>query len=126
MRQPAARPRRLRAVPGEANPAAPEDRCHAGVRRRPGAADERQERALWWYRMCEHAGLVDKGQRSGLNLHRARHGFALEMRRAASLEAASQALGHSDLSTAMRHYGHWADDELAAAFDALAAARKRR
>jgi integrase len=79
----------------------------------------------WWYRMCEYAGLVEKGQRSGLNLHRARHGFALEMRRAASLEAASQALGHSDLSTTMRHYGHWADDELAAAFEALALVRER-
>jgi integrase len=79
----------------------------------------------WWYRMCEHAGLVARGQRSGLNLHRARHGFALEMRRAVSLEAASQALGHSDLSTTMRHYGHWADDELATAFEALAAVRER-
>jgi integrase len=80
----------------------------------------------WWYRMCELAGLVVKGQRSGLNLHRARHGFALEMRRAVSLEAASHALGHSDLSTTMRHYGHWADDELAIAFEALVAAREGR
>jgi integrase len=80
----------------------------------------------WWYRMCEQAGLVAKGQRSGLNLHRARHGFALEMRRAVSLEAAWQALGHSDLSTTMRHYGHWADDELASAFEALAAVREAR
>ena len=56
--------------------------------------------------MCELAELVDIGQRSGLNLHRAHHGFALEMRRAASLEAASQALGHADLATTMRHYGH--------------------
>ena len=77
------------------------------------------------YRMCEFAGLVEKGQRSGLNMHRSRHGFALEMRHAASLEAASQALGHSDLSTTMRHYGHWADDELALAFEALAASRTR-
>jgi integrase len=81
---------------------------------------------FWWYRMCELAGLVAKGQRSGLNLHRGRHGFALEVRRAVSLEAASQALGHSDLSTTMRHYGHWADDELAIAFEALAAAREGR
>jgi integrase/recombinase XerD len=80
----------------------------------------------WWYRMCEHAGLVAKNQRSGLNMHRGRHGFALEMRRAVSLEAASQALGHSDLSTTMRHYGHWADDELGAAFEALAASREER
>ena len=62
-----------------------------------------------------------EGQRSGLNLHRTRRGFALEMRRAVSLEAASQALEHSDLSTTMRHYGQWADEELAAAFEMLAA-----
>jgi integrase len=48
---------------------------------------------------ASRSGAVQKGQRSGLNLHRARHGFALEMRRAVSLEAASQGLGHSDLST---------------------------
>jgi integrase len=46
------------------------------------------------------------------------------MRGAASLEAASQALGHADLVTTMRHYGHWQDDELALAFEQLAAARK--
>ena len=80
----------------------------------------------WWYRICELAELVDIGQRSGLNLHRARHGFALDMRRAASLEAASQALGHADLATTMRHYGHWAEDELATAFEALVAAREER
>ena len=75
--------------------------------------------------MCELAELVDIGQRSGLNLHRAHHGFALEMRRAASLEAASQALGHADLATTMRHYGHWAEDELATAFEALVGGPRR-
>ena len=80
----------------------------------------------WWYRMCELAGLVEKGQRAGMNMHRARHGLAFDMRREVSLEAASQALGHADLATTMRHYGHWADDELARAFEALAAAREGR
>ena len=74
--------------------------------------------------MCELAGLVPKGQRSGLNLHRTRHGFALEMRRALSLEAASQALCHAYPATTMRHYGHWQEDELAAAFESLVAARE--
>jgi integrase len=78
----------------------------------------------WWYRMCEYAGLVEKGQRSGLNMHRSRHGFALDMRRAAGLEAASHALGHADLATTMRHYGRWQDDELALAFEQVAATRK--
>jgi integrase len=45
-------------------------------------------------------------------------------RLAVSLEAASAALGHTDLSTTMRHYGHWQPDELAEAFDALAAERR--
>jgi len=80
----------------------------------------------WWYRMAEVPGLVAHGERSGLNIHRARHGFALEMRRAVSLEAASRALGHSDLSITMRHYGHWQGDELAAAFETLAATREGR
>jgi integrase len=57
-------------------------------------------------------------------LHRARHVFALEMRRSDSPEAASAALGHSDVSTTMRHYGHWQPDERAIAFEALASARE--
>jgi len=80
----------------------------------------------WWYRMCVAAGLVEKGETSGLHMHRARHGFAMEMRRAVSLEAASKALGHSDLSTTMRAYGHYQDDELASAFDALERSRRER
>jgi site-specific recombinase XerD len=55
----------------------------------------------WWYRMLEQAGLVGHGVRSGLNMHRARHTFATELRRVAGVEAASQALGHSDLSTTL-------------------------
>ena len=50
-------------------------------------------------------------------MHRSRHRFALEMRRAPSVEAASQALGHADLATTMRHYGDWQDDEVAPAFE---------
>ena len=34
----------------------------------------------WWYRMLEQAGLVGHGVRSGLNMHRARHTFATELR----------------------------------------------
>jgi integrase/recombinase XerD len=60
----------------------------------------------WWFRMLEQAGLVGHGVRSGLNMHRARHTFATELRRVAGVEAASQALGHSDLSTTLGIYGH--------------------
>jgi len=67
-------------------------------------ADAKKPRApntvhRWWYRVLEQAGLVGHGVRSGLNMHRAQHTFATEQRRAAGVEAASQALGHSDLST---------------------------
>jgi integrase len=43
---------------------------------------------------------------SGLNMHRARHTFATDLRRVADLGAASQALGHSDLSTTAAIYGY--------------------
>ena len=46
----------------------------------------------WWYRQLEAAGLVGAGVRSGLNMHRARHTFATELRRVAGIDAASQAL----------------------------------
>jgi integrase len=60
-----------------------------------------------WYRDAQAAGLVDDGMTSGLNMHRARHTFATELRRVADLGAASQALGHSDLSTTASIYGHY-------------------
>jgi len=42
-----------------------------------------------------------------MNMHRARHTFATDLRRVADPGAASQALGHSDLSTAAALYGHY-------------------
>jgi integrase len=78
----------------------------------------------WWYRMLEQAGLVGHGVRSGLNMHRARHTFATEMRRVAGVEAASQALGHSDLSTTLGIYGHQDQRDLERAMEALAEARE--
>jgi integrase len=60
----------------------------------------------WWYRQLRTAGLVGEGVTSGLNMHQARHAFAMELRRVAGVEAASQALGHSDLSTTLGIYGH--------------------
>ena len=39
-------------------------------------------------------------------MHRARHLFAADLRRVAVLDAASHALGHSDLSTTLSTYGH--------------------
>jgi integrase/recombinase XerD len=77
----------------------------------------------WWYRMLEQAGLVGHGVRSGLNMHRARHTFATELRRVAGVEAASQALGHSDLSTTLGIYGHQDQRDLERAMEALADSR---
>jgi integrase len=77
----------------------------------------------WWYRQLEAAGLVGSGVRSGLNMHRARHSFATDLRRVAGIEAASQALGHSDLSTTLGIYGHQDQRDLERAMDAFADAR---
>lgn len=78
----------------------------------------------WWYRRLQDAGLVGVGMTSGLNMHRARHTFATDLRRAADLGAASQALGHSDLSTTAAIYGHYDLSDLEQAMEALARARR--
>lgn len=78
----------------------------------------------WWYRTLEQAGLVGHGVRSGLNMHRARHTFATELRRVAGVEAASQALGHSDLSTTLEIYGHQDQRDLERAMEAFATSRE--
>jgi integrase/recombinase XerC len=66
----------------------------------------------WWYRHAQAAGLVGPGVTSGLNMHRARHTFAMELRRVAGIDAASHALGHADLSTTLGIYGHFDDSDL--------------
>ena len=78
----------------------------------------------WWYRHAQAAGLVGEGMTSGLNMHRARHTFATDLRRVADLGAASQALGHSDLSTTASIYGHYDLSDLERAMEALAQARE--
>jgi integrase len=79
----------------------------------------------WWYRHAEGAGLVGAGMTSGLNMHRAHHTFATDLRRVADLGAASQALGHSDLSTTASIYGHYDLSDLENAMEALARSRQR-
>jgi len=75
----------------------------------------------WWYRIAQDAGLVGRGVTQGLNMHQARHAFAMELRRVAGVEAASQALGHSDLSTTLGIYGHQDGTDLERAMDRYAA-----
>ena len=72
----------------------------------------------WWYRLAQQAGLVGDGVTQGLNMHRARHLFAMELRRVAGIHAASQALGHADLSTTLGICGHRDDTNLEHAMDA--------
>jgi site-specific recombinase XerC len=64
------------------------------------------------------------GVRSGLNMHRARHTFGTELRRVAGVEPASQARGHSDLSTTVGIYGHQDQRDLEHAMEAFAEARE--
>lgn len=78
----------------------------------------------WWYRMLEQAGYVSEGMTSGLNMHRARHTFAVEMRRAAGIEAAQHALGHRHLSTTEGVYGHWDFTDTEDSFDKLQDVRR--
>lgn len=80
----------------------------------------------WWYRHAAAAGLVGAGMTSGLNMHRARHTFATDLRRVADLGAASQALGHSDLSTTASIYGHYDLSDLENAMEARARSRRER
>jgi integrase len=57
---------------------------------------------------------------SGLNMHRARHLFAMEVRRVAGIDAASLALGHSDISTTLGTYGHQDESDLIDAMEKYA------
>lgn len=75
----------------------------------------------WWYRHAQAAGLVAPGATSGMNMHRARHTFAMELRRVANLESASHALGHADLSTTLGIYGHYDESDLEKAMAAYGA-----
>jgi integrase/recombinase XerC len=77
----------------------------------------------WWYARLADAGLVADGITAGMNMHRARHTFATELRRVAGIDAASQALGHSDLNTTLSIYGHRDAADLERAMEALARSR---
>jgi len=74
----------------------------------------------WWYRHAQAAGLVGPGVTSGLNMHQARHTFAMELRRVAGIDAASHALGHADLNTTLGIYGHFDESDLEGAMEAYA------
>ena len=89
-----------------ANGKGPEGQMTWAFYGRPKDAPAMKTVHYWWYGIAQRAGLVGPGVTSGLNMHQARHLFAMELRRVAGVEAASQALGHSDLSTTLGIYGH--------------------
>jgi len=95
-----------------------------GFRASPKDAPSAQSIHRWWYRHAQAAGLVGPGVTSGMNMHQARHTFAMELRRVAGIDAASHALGHSDLSTTLGIYGHRDDTDLERAMEAYADWRK--
>jgi integrase len=76
--------------------------------------------------LLENAGLVGEGVTSGLNMHRARHSLARAMRRTSGVDGASQALGHSDLSTTLGIYGHQDESDLERAFEEFARWRREQ
>jgi len=54
----------------------------------------------WWYYLLRDAGLVEKDVMRGMHMHRARHTFAVELRRdARDLGVLQHMLGHSDPNT---------------------------
>lgn len=98
-----------------------EGQMKVGYRAEPKKAPSPQVIHRWWYRHAQAAGLVGPGVTSGLNMHQARHTFAMELRRVAGIDAASHALGHSDLSTTLSIYGHRDDSDLETAMEAYVA-----
>ena len=77
--------------------------------------------------MLEQAGLVGHGVRSGLNMHRARHIFARDVRReVGDMGMVQQLLGHSDPSTTIGLYGNYDESDLERAIEALALLRDRQ
>ena len=85
------------------------------MRRAAGATSSRHAGAT-----ASRRNDVGQGITHGLNMHLARHTFATELRRVAGIDAASQALGHADLSTTLGIYGHRDQTALEVAMEAYA------
>jgi site-specific recombinase XerD len=78
----------------------------------------------WWYRHLHAAGLVPDDVERGMNMHRARHTFATELRRdARDIGIVQHMLGHSDIRTTEESYGHYDLSDLEQAMEQFAKAR---
>jgi len=86
----------------------------------PKSKPSPQSMHRWWYRKAQDAGLVAPGVTKGLNMHQARHTFAMEIRRVAGIDAASHALGHADLNTTLGIYGHFDGSDMETAMESYA------
>ena len=71
----------------------------------------------WWYARLRAAGLISQGTTSGMNMHRARHSFAVAFRRATDIGLASLILGHSSPSVTANFYGHFDFSDLESGMD---------
>ena len=81
----------------------------------------RQTIHRWWYEHLQRAGLVGEDVERGMNMHRARHTFATELRRdAGDLGVVQRMLGHSDIHTTEAFYGHYDLSDLEVAMEAFA------
>ena len=94
---------------------------------RPKQAMPRQTLNRWWYRHLHAAGLVPEDIESGMNMHRARHTFATELRRdARDIGIVQHMLGHPDIRTTEESYGHYDLSDLEQAMEQFSKGRRQR
>ena len=85
----------------------------------------RQSAHRWWYEHLQRAGLVAKDVQRGMNMHRARHTFATELRRDTDdLGIVQHMLGHADIHTTEAFYGHYDLTDLERAMEKFARGRR--
>ena len=91
---------------------------------RPKQPMPRQTLHRWWYRHLRAAGLVPEDVERGMNMHRARHTFATELRRdARDIGIVQHMLGHADIRTTEGSYGHYDLSDLEKAMEQFAKGR---
>lgn len=79
----------------------------------------------WWYEHLQRANLVEADVERGMNMHRARHSFATELRRdSGDLGVVQRMLGHSDSRTTEQFYGHYDLSDLERAMERFAEERR--
>ena len=94
---------------------------HAVSWAKPKARMNGQGAHRWWYYLLRDAGLVEKDVQRGLNMHRARHTFATELRKdSKDLGVVQRMLGHEDIHTTEAYYGHYDLSDLEEAMEKFA------